>query len=52
MSDKAELIKMVQSCTGTKFISHFSGMLIDLSLDAVATVYMEDGGRKELDIKR
>ena len=52
MTDKEELIKMVQACTGTKFISHFSGMLIDLSLEAVSTVYMDEGGRKEVDIKR
>jgi len=27
-------------------------MMIQLSLDAVSTVYLDEGGHKELDIKR
>jgi len=52
INDTAALEKLVQSCTGTKFVSRFSNMMVELALDAVKTVYMEDGGRKELDIKR
>lgn len=52
LNNKDELAKIVQSCTGTKFMSRFADMMIELSLDAVKTVYIEDGGRKELDIKR
>jgi len=52
MADTEELTRLVQACTGTKFISQFSDMLIQLSLDAVKTVFLDDGGRKELDIKR
>ncbi|EOD12874.1 hypothetical protein EMIHUDRAFT_44977, partial [Emiliania huxleyi CCMP1516] len=50
MADTEELTRL--ACTGTKFISQFSDMLIQLSLDAVKTVFLDDGGRKELDIKR
>ena len=35
------LEKLVQSCTGTKFVSRFSNMMVELALDAVKTVYME-----------
>jgi len=52
ISDTASLEKLVQSCTGTKFVSRFSNMMVELALEAVKTVYVEDGGRKELDIKR
>merc|ERR1719198_1162156 len=43
--------KLVESCTGTKFISRFSTLMVTLALDAVETVVIEDGGRKEIDIK-
>jgi len=52
LDNRAELAKLVQSCTGTKFISRFSEMMVDLALDAVKTVNIEDGGRREIDIKR
>jgi len=52
LTETAALAEIVQSCTGTKFMARFSEMMVTLSLDAVKTVYIEDGGRKELDIKR
>lgn len=52
LSNTSELGKIVQSCTGTKFMARFADMMVELSLAAVKTVYIEDGGRKELDIKR
>ena len=52
LNDKAAMMKIVESCTGTKFISRFAHMMVDLALDAVETVFIEDAGRKELDIKR
>jgi len=52
LNDSKELCKLVQSCTGTKFIARFSQLMVDLALDAVKTVYIDDGGRKEIDIKR
>jgi len=52
LSNTTELAKIVQSCTGTKFMARFADMMVELSLEAVKTVYIEDAGRKELDIKR
>jgi len=52
LTDKTKLGELVQSCTGTKFIARLSDLLIGLALDAVHTVATEDGGRKDIDIKR
>ncbi|KAL3896550.1 MAG: hypothetical protein SGPRY_013246 [Prymnesium sp.] len=52
LADRDKLTTLVESATGTKFIARFSKVMIDLALDAVSTVAMEDGGRKEIDIKR
>jgi len=52
LKDRDKLATLVEAATGTKFIARFSKVMIDLALDAVQTVAMEDGGRKEIDIKR
>merc|ERR1719224_79152 len=52
LNDSKKLTELVQSCTGTKFISRFSELMVNLALEAVRTVHIEDGGRKEIDIKR
>merc|ERR1719310_1763987 len=52
LNDKEMMAKLVESCTGTKFISRFSNMMVELSLEAVRTVLIEEGGRKDIDIKR
>jgi len=53
LTDYDMLEKLVSSCTGTKFTSGLSDLpMIQLALDAIKTVFIEDGGRKELDIKR
>merc|ERR1740138_1595186 len=52
LGDKARLKELVESCTGTKFIARFSDMLVGLALDAVMCVATNDGGRKDIDIKR
>jgi len=46
------MVKLIESCTGTKFIARFSKVMVELALEAVKTVYVDDGGRKEIDIKR
>ena len=51
-SDRDMMIKLIESCTGTKFIARFSRVMVDLALDAVQTVHIDDSGRKEIDIKR
>merc|ERR1719230_1282014 len=52
LDDREMLGKIVESCTGTKFVARFSNLMVDLSLQAVQTVATEDMGRKEIDIKR
>jgi len=52
LNNKKSMGELVQSCTGTKFIARLSDLLVGLALEAVQTVAMEDGGRKEIDIKR
>jgi len=52
LNDTAKVASLVESCTGTKFISRFSNMMVNLSLEAVNTVLIEEGGRKDIDIKR
>merc|ERR1711988_1009362 len=44
--------RLVESCTGTKFVAKFATLMVDLSLTAVRTVLVEEGGRKDIDIKR
>merc|ERR1719486_364163 len=52
LNDREMLGKIVESCTGTKFVARFANLMVDLSLQAVQTVATEDMGRKEIDIKR
>jgi len=43
---------VIKSCIGTKFISKWSDLAIQIAEDAVRTVSLEEHGRKEIDIKR
>merc|ERR1711988_2081177 len=52
LDNKTRMGELVQSCTGTKFIARLSDLLVGLALEAVQTVATEDGGRKDIDIKR
>jgi len=52
LNNRSELLKIVQSCIGTKFISRWSDLMCNLALDAVLAVTLQDGDRKEIDIKR
>lgn len=52
LNDTKRMANIVESCTGTKFISRFSDMMVRLALDAVNTVATDEGSRKEIDIKR
>lgn len=51
-NDRAELLKVVQSCIGTKFVNRWGKLMCSLALDAVQTVTIDDNGKKEIDIKR
>ncbi len=48
----SEMIKILASCIGTKFIARWTDLMCGLALDAVKTVYVEENGVKEIDIKR
>jgi len=52
LTDTKKMGELVQSCTGTKFIARLSDLLVGLALEAVQTVALDDGGRKDIDIKR
>merc|ERR1719384_2487263 len=49
INNEKEMIKVIQSCIGTKFISRWADLACQISLRAVKTVLMEDG---EIDTKR
>jgi len=52
MNDQTAVRKVIQSCVGTKFIAKWSDLACDIALAAVKTVCMENGGKREIDIKR
>eukprot|EP01118_Nematostelium_gracile_P014260 TRINITY_DN5514_c0_g1_i1.p1 TRINITY_DN5514_c0_g1~~TRINITY_DN5514_c0_g1_i1.p1 ORF type:complete len:551 (-),score=181.97 TRINITY_DN5514_c0_g1_i1:3-1655(-) len=55
-NNRAEMIKIINACIGTKFISRWAEQMCGLALDAVNTVTLQEGdalgGNKEIDIKR
>jgi T-complex protein 1 subunit gamma len=51
-NNRSEMLKVVQTCIGTKFVSRWGDLMCNLALDAVRTVMLEENGRKEIDIKR
>jgi T-complex protein 1 subunit gamma len=52
VNNRDEMMKIVKSCIGTKFISKWSDLACKIALEAVSTVSFEENGRKEIDIKR
>merc|ERR1719415_31632 len=52
LTDKVAVRKVIQSCVGTKFIAKWSDLACDIAMDAVKTVTMAVGDKKEIDIKR
>nr|CAH7766440.1 unnamed protein product [Callosobruchus chinensis] len=51
-NDKQALAQVVKGCVGTKFLSRWSDLAVNIALDAVNTVFLEENGRIEVDIKR
>ncbi|XP_033322819.1 chaperonin containing TCP1 subunit 3 [Megalopta genalis] len=51
-SDRSKLIQVISSCVGTKIFGRWPELACQIALDAVLTVMYEEGGRKEIDIKR
>merc|ERR1719427_1728500 len=45
------MLQIIHSAINTKALNRWSDMACSIALDAVRTVEMEEGGRKEIDIK-
>lgn len=52
VKDEKKLIDILSSCIGTKFLGQYGAFACRLAIKAVQTVYLEENGRKEIDIKR
>lgn len=52
VNNREEMRRLIGSCIGTKFSSRYGMLMVDLAIDSVMKVVMEEGGRKEVDIKR
>lgn len=52
LNDRKQMLKIVASSIGTKFVSRWSDLMCNLALDAVMIVNLDEDGRKEVDIKR
>lgn len=52
VKNREEMLRVVKSCIGTKYLSRWSDLACQISLDAVQTVMIEENGRREIDIKR
>lgn len=52
INDEKKLIDILTACIGTKFLGQYGTFACMLAIKAVKTVYLEDNGRKEIDIKR
>jgi len=44
--------EVIKACIGTKFMSQWSDLAVNIAEQAVKTVFIEENGRKEIDIKR
>jgi len=52
-NDRSQLLKIVNSCIGTKYTSRFGNLMPELALEAVMCVAIENAdGTKEIDIKK
>ncbi|KAH7963394.1 hypothetical protein HPB52_020899 [Rhipicephalus sanguineus] len=52
VNNPEQMTEIIKSCIGTKFINKWSDLACKIAIDAVKTVCIEDGGHKEIDIKR
>jgi T-complex protein 1 subunit gamma len=46
-----EMLKLIRSCLGTKFVSRWGDAMANFALKAVRSVFLEENGRSEVDIK-
>ncbi|KAK7204197.1 chaperonin Cpn60/TCP-1 family [Myxozyma melibiosi] len=52
VDDEEQMLSLISSSIGTKFVSRWSPLMCRLALQAVRTVAIETNGRREVDIKR
>lgn len=52
VKDEQKLVDVLSSCIGTKFLGQYGAFACKLAIKAVKTVYVEENGRKDIDIKR
>lgn len=52
ISNRNEMIKIIKSSLGTKFMKGWNDLACGIALDAVNCVHIEERGHKEIDIKR
>jgi T-complex protein 1 subunit gamma len=52
VNNESEMIQLIKSTIGTKFVSRWSDLMCKLALSAVKTVAMDVNGKREVDIKR
>ncbi|CAI2347067.1 unnamed protein product [Caenorhabditis sp. 36 PRJEB53466] len=52
VSNDAEIATVVKSCLGTKMISKWMDLAVNISIEAVKTIRVEKAGHREIDIKR
>ena len=52
LSDDEQILKIIQSCLGTKLLGAYGRFACNLALDSVRTVFINENGRKEIDIKK
>ncbi|KAF9437084.1 T-complex protein 1 subunit gamma [Entomortierella beljakovae] len=52
VNNPKEMLELVKTSIGTKFVSRWSDLMCKLALDAVRCVAVENDGRREVDIKR
>ncbi|XP_071486135.1 T-complex protein 1 subunit gamma-like [Diadema antillarum] len=52
INDRDQMMTIIKSCVGTKFINKWADLACQIAYDAVNTVFLDENGRKEIDIKR
>lgn len=52
LTNEQQVLDIIKSCIGTKFLGKWGDFACQLAIKAVSTVLVEEGGRKEIDIKR
>ncbi|KAJ1981419.1 T-complex protein 1 subunit gamma [Dimargaris xerosporica] len=51
-ANRSEMLQLVKSSLGTKFVSRWSDLMCGLALDAVQTVSWQQGEQRQVDVKR